>query len=315
MSVTHSNPRSWAGRRCLVTGASGFLGSTLCARLRSGGAVVHAVQRHDPPAAALASQKCDVSDLDQVRAAFAASQPDCVFHLAAKVAGEQSLELVGPTLSTNLVGTVNVLLTAMDSRCSNVVTIGSPMEPDQQLRGVPCSPYAVAKFAASAYARMFAGLFSLPVAIARPFMVYGAGQLDFTKLVPYVSRQLISGGIADLSTGRQAFDWVYVDDVVEALMVIASRHDLSGLTIDIGSGELNTVAEVARGVARRLNRPEAIRLGALPDRQLEPTRAVDVDATAELIGWRPKFSLQEGLDRTVAWYRTYLGREAATTSH
>src|SRR4030095_15249088 len=105
-------------------------------------------------------------------------------------------------------------------------------EPEEKPREAPSSPYAAAKFSATAYARMFTEVFSLSVGIRRPFMAYGPGQMDLTKLVPYVVSQLLRGGVAELSSGRQGFDWVYIDDVVDALMAIASRTDINGTTID-----------------------------------------------------------------------------------
>jgi nucleoside-diphosphate-sugar epimerase len=153
---------------------------------------------------------------------------------------------------------------------------------------------------------MFAELFALPVTIARPLMVYGPGQLDFTKLVPYVARKLICGEVAQLSSGTQAFDWIYVDDVVDALVAVAERPQLKGHMIDVGCGKLTTVAEIAAGIGRRLDRADSIALGAIADRRLEPTRVADIVTTASLIGWRAKVTLEEGLDRSVDWYRAYL---------
>jgi nucleoside-diphosphate-sugar epimerase len=267
---------------------------------------VFAYRHQSTVTAAGATAACDVTDITQVQASFAAAQPEYVFHLAGKVTGARSIDLVRPTLAANLVGTVNVLLAASEQKSSSVVCLGSLQEPDQELPPVPCAPYAAAKFAASSYARMFAEVFSLPVIIARPLMVYGPGQLDFTKLVPYVARRLISGETADLSSGKQAFDWVYVDDVVDALIAVAERPELKGHMIDVGCGKLTTVADVAAGIGRRLDRASAIKLGAIADRRLEPTRLADVVTTARLIGWRAQVVLDEGLDRSVDWYRTYL---------
>jgi nucleoside-diphosphate-sugar epimerase len=153
---------------------------------------------------------------------------------------------------------------------------------------------------------MFTEVFSLSVGIGRPFMAYGPGQMDLTKLVPYVISHLLRGEVAELSSGRQAFDWVYIDDVVQALLAIGSRTDISGTTIDIGCGVLTPVRDVAEGLGRRLGAAASIKLGAIADRRLEPTRCADVDATARLINWRARISLEEGLDRTVEWYRTHL---------
>jgi len=306
-SGTSSMGSNWPGRRCLVTGAAGFIGSALCIRLRELGAEVFGSHRDAPRAGEVQLLQCDVSEATQVARVFREARPDCVFHLAGKVSGDRSLGLVPVALGANLVGTVNVLLAATEARCSNVVTLGSLHEPDQVLPPVPPTPYAAAKFAASAYARMFAEIYSLPVTIARPLMVYGAGQLDFNKLVPYVSHSLVRGEVAELSSGRQSFDWVYVDDVVEALTLIASRSDIAGHTIDIGLGQLTSVGDIALGIGRRLEASSLIRLGALPDRKLEPTRVADVTRTAALIGWHARVSVEEGLDRAVAWYRTHLG--------
>jgi nucleoside-diphosphate-sugar epimerase len=154
---------------------------------------------------------------------------------------------------------------------------------------------------------MFAEMFSVPVTMARPMMVYGPGQLDFAKLVPYVARQLICGETAELSSGKQAFDWVYIDDVVDALIGVAERPQLRGRMIDVGCGRLTTVAEVAAGIGQRLDRASSIRIGAIADRRLEPTRTADVVTTAALIGWRAQVTLEEGLDRSVEWYRSHLG--------
>jgi len=306
MTGSETTGRDWRGRRCLVTGAGGFIGTALCARLRSLGADVFAYGHRSPATGTTAA--CDVTEIAEVQASFAAARPDCVFHLAGKVTGARSIDLVRPTLATNLVGTVNVLLAASDQKCSSIVCLGSLQEPDQELPPVPCAPYAAAKFAASSYARMFAEVFSLPVTIARPLMVYGPGQLDFTKLVPYVARRLIRGETAELSSGKQAFDWVYVDDVVDAVIAVAERPDLKGHMIDIGCGVLTTVAEVASGIGHRLTLAHAIKLGAIADRRLEPTRVADVATTARLTGWRARVPLQEGLDRSVDWYRSYLSQ-------
>ena len=306
MTGTEAVGGGWRGRRCLVTGAGGFIGTALCARLRSLGTNVFAYRHQSAATATGTTGACDVTDVAQVQASFAAAQPDCVFHLAAKVTGARSINLVRPTLATNLLGTVNVVLAAADQNSSSVVCLGSLQEPDQELPPVPCAPYAAAKFAASSYARMFAEVFSLPVTIARPHMVYGPGQLDFTKLIPYVARQLICGETAELSSGKQAFDWVYVDDVVDALIAVAERPELKGRMIDVGCGMLTTVAEVAAGIGRRLDLVSSIKLGAIADRRLEPTRVADVVTTARLIGWRAKVTVEDGLDQSVEWYRSYL---------
>jgi nucleoside-diphosphate-sugar epimerase len=295
----------------LVTGAGGFIGRALCAELAQHGAEVHASGRSSAPPAGLVLHTwhvCDVTDRAQTRRVFGAARPQVVFHLAARVVGSRALELVLPTFNDNLVGTVNVLHAAVEEGQPRVLCLGSLHEPDQEIAGVPPTPYAAAKFAAGSYARMFAELYSLRVSIARPFMVYGAGQTDYTKLVPYVASRLLRGEVAQLSSGAQGFDWVYVDDAVTALREVAERAPGHGETIDVGRGELTSVGDVARGIARRLSAEPLLAFGAIPDRGLEPTRVADVDKTFRVCGWRARLGVDAGLDLAVEWYRDALGK-------
>ncbi|HZF26878.1 MAG TPA: NAD-dependent epimerase/dehydratase family protein [Steroidobacteraceae bacterium] len=304
MSVGTGNAPDFRGARCVVTGAGGFLGIHLCRRLAASGAAVHALGRVQPPALTdVTWHRCDVTDLAQVRVALGEARPDFIFHLAGVVTGSRAIEMVLPTFLANLAGTVHVLLGATEVGAPRVVCLGSLQEPDEAIRGAPCSPYAASKYGASAYARLFAEIFALQVSIARPFMVYGPGQLDLTKLVPYVMSQLLRGKAAELSSGRQTFDWVYVDDVVDSLLATIWSPGMKGATVDVGCGVLTSVRDVALGLGRRLGAVDRVRLDVLPDRSLEQTRQGDIEATARLIGWRPQVSLEEGLDRTVAWYR------------
>jgi Nucleoside-diphosphate-sugar epimerases len=304
MAAPTAGSLTWQDRRCAVTGAGGFIGTALCRELSAQGAEVHGWGRKPHPDLRVAHwHDCDVFDAARVDQLFASVRPDVVFHLASRVTGSRSVDLVLPILRDNLLGTVHVLAAAAKHGNPRVLCLGSLQEPDLEPRGVPNSPYGAAKFAANAYARMYAEVFSLPVTIARPFMVYGPGQLDLTKLVPYVVTQLLSGQQAQLSSGAQAFDWVYIDDVVAALLATTATLRTVGKTIDVGCGVLTPVKDVALGIARRLQKPDALHLGAIADRRMEQTRCSDVEATAQLTGWRPRVGLQEGLDATVEWYR------------
>ena len=118
--------------------------------------------------------------------------------------GAPDLQHVLPAFQSNLQTTVNLLVSLAEVGCARMITTGSLVEPEEGLRTIPNSPYAAAKWAASDYARMFHALYGFPVAIARVFMVYGPGQLDETKLVPYVIRCLRRQGSRDYE--RQASD-------------------------------------------------------------------------------------------------------------
>jgi nucleoside-diphosphate-sugar epimerase len=288
----------------LVTGAAGFLGSALCMRLAAAqGARVTGAGRSARPAGFGAEWvTCDLADQAAVDALIEQTQPTVVFHLAGRTLGAQGKEAVWPNLRDNLLATVPLLSALTGTRCRRVVLTASLRDPDFDTDEVPTSPYAAAKAASSAYARMFHRLYQLPVVIARPFMVYGPGRQDMSKLVPFVASRLLAGQDASLSSGKDAFDFVFIDDVVEGLLTLASKDGLEGGTIDLGTGRLTSVAQVATGIADRLGKKHLLKLGALPDRRFEPQRSADVEGTAAMTGWRARTALPVGIDRFLAWY-------------
>src|SRR5262249_40839542 len=119
---------------------------------------------------------------------------------------------------------------------TRLVLAGSVEEPRRGHGDAPASPYAVAKWAATGYARMFHRLWDIRVSVLRVAMVYGPGQPDTTKLLPYVTLSLLREEDPQLSSGTRLVDWVYVDDVVDAFVATAECDAAIGEVFDIGSG-------------------------------------------------------------------------------
>jgi nucleoside-diphosphate-sugar epimerase len=290
------------GRRVLVTGGSGFIGRAVVASLRAAGADVALAGRTRPPDEAAAPwQALDVRSLEDVRDVLHRSRPSVVVHLAAQVAGGRELAQVLPMLEADLIGAVNLLVATSESRVDRLVLAGSLLQepPADMALPVPPSPYGAAKWAAAGYARMFHALWDAPVVVLRPSMVYGPGQRDVAKIVPYVVTSLLGGVSPRLTSGRWEVDWVYVDDVASAFVSAASRPAVEGATIDIGSGERATVRDVAERLAAIVDNGVRPTFGELPDRPLEPAKVVDVDVARRLLDWSATVSLDEGLRRTV----------------
>ena len=160
---------------------------------------------------------------------------------------------------------------------------------------------------AGEYMRMCHALYGSPAVWMRLFMVYGPAQRDVRKLVPYVATTLLSGETPALSDGRRAVDWVYVEDVADAFLAAATAPGVEGRTVDVGSGHLVTVREIAERLGQLIDPSAALRFGAVPERRLEQLRVADTARTAEAIGWRAVTSLDGGLRATVDWYRRQLG--------
>ncbi len=288
------------GIRCLVTGASGFLGHHLLAALEQEGAEVTAVSRlprsggpADWRAVNLEEREAIAGLLDEVR-------PEIVFHLASLVTGRRDLELVLPAFHANLAGTVHLLAATTRVGCQRVVLAGSMEEPADD--APPPSPYAAAKAAASLYARFFRAAYEAPLVTARIFMAYGPAQRDLAKIVPASILAALEGRAPEISSGARPVDWVYAEDVARGLVALAEAPGIEGETVDLGSGELTTVREVVERICHLAGGP-APQVGALPDRPGESVRLADLGATHERTGWRPEVGLDVGLGRTLDWYR------------
>jgi UDP-glucose 4-epimerase len=307
--LTRSCRDGLAGRRVLVTGASGFIGARLCERASELQAAVHGVSRRPSSdlSPALRWEQVDLTDEAAARAVVHRVQPDVVLHLASEVSGDRSSDAVLPMLHANLVAAVNVMLACQEAACGRVVLAGSMEEPDLgNAEAVAQSPYAAAKSAALTYARMFRILYGLPVVHLRIFMVYGPGQRDLRKLVPYVTTSLLRGEAPKLMSGEREVDWIYVDDVVDALLAAAVTPGAEGASLDIGSGELVPVRTVVARLRRLVGGSIEPSFGAVPNRKLERVRVADPAPAAAALGWRPHTALDDGLARTVEHYRAQL---------
>jgi nucleoside-diphosphate-sugar epimerase len=249
----------------------------------------------------------DLSEIGTARRLLKTIRPDVIFHLAGHAVGGRDLELVLPTFQSNVSTTVNLLTAATEVGCYRIVVAGSLEEPvlDNEYV-VPSSPYAAGKWASSAYARMFHKLYKAPIVITRLFMVYGPGEPNTNKIVPYVINLLLSRQQPRLSSGTREVDWIFVDDVVDGIIVAALSPAAEGCTLDIGSGILVSVRTVVETLVEIIESDLKPQFGAIMDRPMEQVRVANRQATFEKIGWEPRVSLEQGLRSTVEWHRQQL---------
>jgi nucleoside-diphosphate-sugar epimerase len=304
-----------------VTGARGFIGRHLLGHLVDVGADVHAVARPgrapadarrggSPGLQHISWHEADLTDPDQIEGAIRSSDPEVVFHLASTVTGRRSVDVVGAMLENNTRAAVNVMTAAHRLENRRVVLAGSVEEP--RAEEAPCSPYAAAKGAATACARLFHRQWDLPVTVLRPAMVYGPSQPDETKLLPYVIGSMLDGRRPRLSSGARPIDWVYIDDVCRAFLLAAVHPAAPGLVADIGSGTATTIAETVQMVAALTGYSGLIGLGDLRDRAIDVAHIADNTSARDVLGWRPRTSFARGLTETVHWHRTRRDAELET---
>lgn len=260
--------------------------------------------------------KGDIRDLSTVARAFRGV--DYVLHQAALRAVERSVDDPRATNDNNITGTLNVLLAARDSGVKRVVyassssVYGDIKEPRQveTLSPWPASPYALSKLAGEHYCRLFSELYGLKAVSLRYFNVFGPYQNPESKyaaVIPVFVKQLLAGKAPDIHWhGRQSRDFTYVDNVVQANLLAAKAKKVKlGEAYNIGNGENTSINELYR-VLQEL-------LGISVDPKRTGKRAGDVFKTyADIskakrdLGYEPTVSFQEGLAKSIEWYRENL---------
>ena len=307
--------------RVLVTGGAGFIGSHVVDRLLAAGHAVDVVDNLSTgrcaqvnPAARL--HVCDIRSraLDD---AFAAARPEAVVHAAAQTAVGRSVADPLFDASVNVLGTLAVLEAARRARVGRAVFTSSggagygdtdvlPTPEEHPAR--PASPYGVAKIAGELYLDCWAGLTGGRALALRLANVYGPRQdpRGEAGVVAIFAARLVAGQECVVNgDGEQTRDYVYVEDVADAVARGIAYPDVSGV-LNIGTGVATSVNELHRRLGRIAGVARAPRHG--PARPGEQRRSVlDATRAKTQLGWTAATPLDEGLQRTVAWFRTEVG--------
>ncbi|MEJ5199252.1 MAG: NAD-dependent epimerase/dehydratase family protein [Anaerolineae bacterium] len=297
--------------RCLITGGAGFLGTALANHLVERGhhvRVLDDLSTGDPsrlhPGAIFT--RGDVRDRPKLWTLL--QQVDCVFHLAARVSVQESVLYPREYNDINVAGTVSLLEAIRDVGVKRVVFASSatvygpqPVQPvSEDARPWPQVPYAVSKLAAEYYISVLGELNGIETVALRIFNAYGPGQRlppVHAPVIPLYVKNILSGASLVIhGSGEQTRDFVYVDDVVDALVAAATAPGVNGSIINIGSGEETSIRQLIAILSEVTGRQPHIIVN--PQQSGGISRQVaDLRRARERLGYAPKVSLREGLSR------------------
>lgn len=315
--------------KVLVTGAGGFIGSHLVERLVREGAEVAAFVRYnsrqDPGLLALLPDEVraaieilagDLRDADAV--AGAAHGREIIFHLGALIAIPYSYLHPREVVETNVLGTLNVLMAAREGGVRRLVHTSTsevygtarytPIDEAHPLQGQ--SPYSASKIGADKLVESFHRSYGLPAVTVRPFNTYGPRQ-STRAVIPTIITQALTTDVirlGDLATTR---DFTFVADTVEGFWRAATTPGIEGAEINVGTDSEISIGDLARLICRLIGTearievdPLRLRPAASEVRQLWASQA----RARALLGWAPATRLEDGLARTIDWFRAHLGR-------
>ncbi len=296
----------------LLTGATGFIGRRLAQRFVTSGCEVSALVLPGEQALLPSGVKSipgDITDSAGVAAALRDVSPTLIIHLAAAGVTDPGLSF-HESCRVNVQGLINILETARTtSSLQRIILIGSSYEygarkSDDDLD--PFNAYGASKVAAWAYARAAYNAWNLPIVWVRPFQVYGPGQPAKT-LIPAAIRAALSGQDFRMTAGAQQRDFIFVEDIIDGLVAITSAEDITGRTLDLGTGQLTSLIKVVRVIWDVAQARGRILAGALPYRAGEVSAiAANVQRTRLLTNWEATVPLQQGLQWTLEDIRELL---------
>jgi NAD dependent epimerase/dehydratase len=312
----------------LVTGASGFIGSHL---------VEHLVNLKECEIRILVSYDTgpnlgniqylseeiknkievfvgDIKNSDDVKMAVDGTK--VVFHLAALVGIPYSYYHPRSVIDTNLIGTLNVLIASRDLKVEKVVHTSTsevygtskyiPIDENHPLQGQ--SPYSASKIGADKIAESFYKSYNFPVATIRPFNQYGPRQ-STRAVIPTIITQALTQKTIKLGALSPTRDFVFVQDTVNAFVKIAESEKTAGEVINIGTGSEISIGNLAQKIIKITNSNADI---ICDDSRIRPSKS-EVDRllcnnekAKKLLGWKPSFSLDQGLLKTIEWMKTYI---------
>lgn len=318
----------WEGKNVFVTGADGFVGAWLAKKLTELGADVFVLIRDLKQEATykllgLADKvtriEGDLADYRLLERILNEYSIDSCFHLAAQALVQVANRSPLSTFESNIKGTWNILEACRNTKSIERVVIASsdkaygvqkklPYTENSSLMGL--YPYDASKACADIIARSYFVAYGLPVAVTRNANTYGGGDLNFSRIVPDAIRCLLQGKKFIIrSDGAPERDYMYVEDAVDGYITLAGqveKKEVKGEAFNFGTGVPISVLALFKVMARLCGKPKSNpRILGIAKNEID-RQYLAVDKAKSILRWSPQFSLEDGLKRTIAWYRRYL---------
>lgn len=315
--MTADIKKFYRGKKVLITGGTGFIGSHLVKQLVEFGAQVFVLRkpkanfwRINQVIKKVKIINLNLKNLPKLRKFIVANQPEIIFNLAAHLDTRQIAQTLPKLLRENFITTLNLLRAVTEKvRPEKFVQFGTMEEYGRQKapfletqREMPVSPYSLTKTMASQLALSFHRLTGLDVCVVRPAAVFGSKQ-GLGTLIPNFIISCLSKKNFNINPGNQLRDFIYIEDLVEGILAAGFKKESSGEIINMGSGSFYKIGDVVNKINQFLGFPITINFGANPYRPLDnPKSYMDSSKAKKILNWRASRKFDIALLKTIKWY-------------
>ncbi|OGQ48561.1 MAG: hypothetical protein A3H42_06915 [Deltaproteobacteria bacterium RIFCSPLOWO2_02_FULL_46_8] len=317
-----------------VTGGDGFAGSHIVQALVRAGYPVAVLDRQNSARSKIKDLKGDIKYFkvnllyeSALKRILKKINPTVILHLAADTNPDRDPKRIRPMMRKNFDVALNLYYSALElKKLKCIITFGSAGEYEQgkmpfveTQQEMPASPYSFSKTCVSHLSSYFYRVHHLPILVVRPSVLYGEYQTG-NQLIPLLIRKCGKNETIDMTKGDQVKDFIYVRDLVDAILKITAMinngrsHDVIGKTINLCTGEKIKIKNVAQLIKKEIHSKSRISFGIIPYRNAENRIFYGSNHKAKsLLNWSPKYSFEEGIRNTVDWYRKFSNHSKGDT--
>lgn len=312
---------SFKNKKVIITGANGFIGSHIVKRIIEHSSDLSVLVRETSDLWRLEEYKkhiniihVDLRDGTQVSKCMCQIKPDYVFHMAAYGVDSRQMDYITAS-ETNIIGTINLLKGVSKVGCEKVINTGTsmqygnkagPITEDESY--VPTNIYGSTKAASVIVAHQIARENRIDIATIIPFGVFGEKEGSH-KFIPHVILSALNNRDIDLSPCEQFRDYCYVENIIDGFVMVALNNNIKDEIFNIGSGKVYLLKHYVEIMLKKMRIDKRVMYGAVEYRKNDLWNPLpDIGKISGMLGWKPGISLEEGLDRTIEWYKENVGK-------
>lgn len=311
-------------KRILLTGGAGFIGTKLCELLSDNNEILlydslnrNAIKNTNLlDKASIKLVQGDILDFNNLKAVVDKFNPNVVIHLAAVAGIDTVIKSPVSTMKVNMIGTYNILEAIKDLEIERFVdfstseVFGSYAYKVDEQHTTNLAPvgearwtYSVSKLAGEHLSHSYFKEYGLPVVTVRPFNVYGPGQVGEGAIHQFVLRAIMNEEIQIHGDGDQIRSWCYIDDFVQGIMLCLEKKEAIGHAFNIGNPKSTITISMLAETIKRIAKSES-KINYIPKDYVDvELRIPSIDKAREVLRYEPKYDLEDGLYKTIEWYR------------